>query len=43
MLALRFSAIRSEIKENSDDVHWTDTKKLYARNDIKKLMPNIRF
>ena len=47
LLALRLSARKSEIKKNSDDVHWnvwTNIKTLYARNDIfKKRIPNMTF
>ena len=46
LLALRLSARKSDIKKNSD-FHWniwTNTKKLYARNNIfKKRLPNTRF
>ena len=37
LLALRLSARKSEIKKNSDDVHWNvcaKIKTLYARNNI---------
>ena len=47
LLALRLSAKKSEIKKNSDDIHWnvwTNIKALYARNNtFKKRIPNMRF
>ena len=47
MLALRLSVRKSEIKNNSDNVHWnvwTNIKNLYARKNVfKKRILNVRF
>ena len=47
LLPLTLSARKSEIKKNSDDIHWnvwTNIKTSYARNNIfKKVIPNMRF
>ena len=47
LLALRLSARKSDIKNNSDNVHWNvwaNIKNLYAWNNVfKKRIPNVRF